>query len=156
MKKILFMMMLSVVFTSSAAAGVFNETASFRTARAIKLGRGIYSAGGTPTLSVPASISLPPEMQSCDANCRTCDNTSGKCTACTPDRYISGSLCLSCPEKSYCDGKDAVANCTDVSCLSGAFTEATNSGCCCVSNCSGVVCAAGHSPVPGASGCCCS
>lgn len=154
--KIILFMLFCLVLTAPAAADVFNEAASFRTARAVKLGRGIYSAGGMPTLSVPAAISLPPEMQDCDANCQTCDNTSGRCIACTPDRYLSAKLCLNCPEKSYCDGKDAVANCTGVSCLSNAFAEATNTGCCCTSNCSGVICKTGYTATTSSSGCCCS
>ncbi|MGN1079581.1 MAG: hypothetical protein ACI4TE_05355 [Alphaproteobacteria bacterium] len=117
-----------------------NATSSYQSV--VKVGSG--SDSKTPELA-----------KQCDANCQDCDTGTGLCLLCGDNRYISGSLCLICPQKNYCDGKTAIPNCTGVSCLSGSFAEATDTGCCCVSNCSGVSCKSGTTPVANFSGCCC-
>ena len=128
----------------------------FQIARAVKLGRSINATNSPQSMINSQTTARPPElMEKCDANCEDCDGFTGTCLLCAADRYISGKLCLACPEKNYCDGQTAVPNCTGVSCMTGAFAEATDTGCCCVSNCSGVSCAAGYSPVANATGCCC-
>ena len=127
-------------------------------AKAVKLGRNIHATSSYQSVVKvgSGSESKTPELsKQCDANCRDCDNTTGNCLLCVDNRYLSGKLCLICPDKNDCDGKTAIPNCTGVSCLSGSFAEATDTGCCCVNNCSGVSCQSGYTPVANATGCCC-
>ena len=130
--------------------------------KVIKLGRNVNlnsSYQSTVKLSSSqglAQIAEKPETIDCDANCTKCEEKTGTCLTCTLDRYISDNLCLVCPEKNYCDGETAIPNCTDVSCLSGAVAEATDTGCCCMpAGCEGVSCKSGYSPAATSSGCCC-
>ena len=131
-------------------------------AKAVKLGRNINATTSYQSMikmntsSGSTEIIEPPEKKDCDANCQKCDDTTGTCLSCIPERYISENLCLLCPEKNYCDGETAVPNCTGVSCLSNAVAEATDTGCCCMPlGCEGVSCKAGYSPTLNANGCCC-
>ena len=130
--------------------------------RVLKLGRNMNATSSyqsvikLSTSTGSAEIVKPPEEFDCDANCQKCDKTTGSCLSCAIDRYISDNLCLVCPEKTYCDGENAIPNCTDVSCLSGATAEATDTGCCCIPvGCEGVSCKSGYSPAATSSGCCC-
>ena len=130
--------------------------------KAVKLGRNINATTSYQSMiNVSSSkgsseVAEKPETYDCDANCRTCDEKTGTCLSCVIDRYLSDNLCLMCPEKTYCDGETAIPNCTDVSCLSGSVTEATDTGCCCMpAGCEGVSCKSGTTPVANATGCCC-
>ena len=126
-------------------------------AKAVKLGRNISATSSYQSMiNVGTNASPPVELaKQCDANCQDCDTVTGQCQWCNHNRYLSGGLCLICPEKNYCDGETAIPNCTDVACLSGSFSEANDTGCCCVSNCSGVSCQSGYTAVANATGCCC-
>lgn len=131
-------------------------------ARAVKLGRNINATTSYQSMikinssSGFSETTEPPEKEDCDANCQKCDETTGTCLSCVPDRYISENLCLMCPEKNYCNGETAIPNCTGVSCLANAVAEATATGCCCMpSGCEGESCKTGATPVANASGCCC-
>ena len=127
-------------------------------AKAVKLGRTMNANNSYQSavkVGSGSNTKIPELIKECDANCQDCDTTTGNCLLCGYNRYISDKLCLICPDKNYCDGKTAVPNCTDVSCLSGSFTEATNTGCCCISNCSGVSCQSGYTATVTANGCCC-
>ena len=90
-------------------------------AKAVKLGRNINATTSYQSMikmntsSGSTEITEPPEKKDCDANCQKCDDTTGTCLSCIPERYISENLCLLCPEKNYCDGETAVPNCTGVS-----------------------------------------
>ena len=127
-------------------------------AKAVKLGRNISASSlyqSSVTVGSGSNIRTPELAKECDANCQDCDTKTGQCLLCSTERYISNKLCLLCPKQNYCDGKTAIPNCTDVSCLSGSFAEATDTGCCCISNCNGVSCKSGYTATATANGCCC-
>lgn len=156
MKKILLIMGACMLFVPCVlAAGIFENTETFSVAKAVKLGRSSsHFTEGFSSLNSNEIKDLPEKID-CDANCASCDTTTGTCSACTAGRYLSSNMCPSCPEKSYCDGKTATPNCQGVSCLANTSPEANDNGCCCIANCTGVTCKAGYSPTPNASGCCC-
>lgn len=150
MKKI-FCLMCAVMLLSTQAQS-----------KAVKLGRNINAISSYRSMINVSSSKGVSEIEEktktydCDANCQKCDETTGMCLSCVVDRYISDNLCLMCPEKNYYDGKTAIPNCTDVSCLSGSVAEATDEGCCCMpAGCEGVSCKSGYSPAVTSTGCCC-
>ena len=152
----------AALICAAAAVRAENDTKPFQIAKAVKLGRNInattsyQSVLSTGNFAGSTELTETPESFECDANCQNCDETTGTCLLCAIDRYISENLCLTCPEKNYCDGEKAIPNCTDVSCLSGSVAEATLTGCCCMPiGCEGVSCKSGFAPVANATGCCC-
>lgn len=158
MKKILFTALLFVAFSAKASV-VFNERVSFQTAETVKLGvmAGDLFINREPRSPLADGVEPTGQLAvQCGAGCQSCDTSNGVCSECIIGRYLSEGLCPICPQKHWCDGQTAIPNCTDVSCFSTAFAEATDTGCCCVSHCTGVVCNAGYAAKPNASGCCCS
>lgn len=156
MKKILFILAVCMLCpVVKASSDTFNSEAAFTLAKAVKLGRG--STHFTERLSSLNSNEIKnlSEKIDCDANCSSCDDTTGTCSGCIRGRYLSDNMCPACPAQHYCDGKTAVPNCQDVFCLAGNGPESNDNGCCCVANCTGVTCMAGYTPTPNASGCCC-
>ena len=124
-------------------------------AKVVKLGRKINATSYQPAGNFNSDSKLP-EKLSCDINCTQCDDSTGQCQVCTTNRYLSENMCLSCPSKNYCDGKNAIPNCTDVACRANSVAEATDAGCCCKPvGCQNVICKSGFSPVASANGCCC-
>lgn len=104
-------------------------------AKAVKLGRNMSANSlyqSSATVGPGSNIRTPELAKECDANCQDCDTMTGNCLLCGYDRYISGKLCLICPEKNYCDGKTAIPNCSGVICQSGYMAVANTTGCCCV------------------------
>lgn len=164
MKHIFFISAVFFMLTAPANSANGIQEKPFQIARTVKLGRMINATTSYQSLNHSArgtgagltEIVKPPEVFDCDANCRVCNNETGVCSACSQNRYISDSLCLLCPEKTYCDGETATPNCDGVACLANSNPEATNTGCCCMpAGCEGVACKSGYTPVPGAAGCCC-
>ena len=147
----------AVLICAAATVQAEHTPEPFQIAKAVKLGRNINATTSHQSKVNLQSGSEAPELaKECDANCKDCDRLTGKCLLCASGRYISGNLCLSCPQQNYCDGQTAVPNCTDVSCLVNAVAEATDTGCCCMPlGCEGVSCKTGYSPVLNANGCCC-
>ena len=111
----------AALICAAAAVRAENDTKPFQLAKAVKLGRNInattsyQSVLSTGTFAGSTELTETPESFECDANCQKCDETTGTCLLCALDRYISENLCLTCPEKNYCDGEKAIPNCTDVS-----------------------------------------
>ena len=130
------------------------QAEQFQIARTVKLGRSA-PLSNRPIVEL-SEIAEPPEKINCDVNCLKCNDITGRCLLCTPERYISENLCLICPEKNYCNGEEPIPNCTDVSCLDNATAKATDTGCCCIPlGCEDVSCKTGSIPVVHATGCCC-
>lgn len=156
MKKILFIVLAACAsFPASARTEVLNVKAAYQTAASQKLGA-ISDAAFKPEKDYNGPTKETPDGMACeDPNCAECDTKTGKCLKCSEGRYLKDDLCFVCPEKHYCDGKDAIPNCQGVSCTAGNVCAANDTGACCVEACSGVVCNSGYSPVPSANGCCC-
>lgn len=154
MKKMLLFCAALICCTTTVYAGYTQEP--FLIARAVKLGRSINATTSHQSVIMKPASKASELAKECEANCTECDFLTGKCLLCEASRYISGNLCLQCPQQNYCDGKKAVPNCTGVSCLANAVAEATDTGCCCRPlGCEGVSCKSGYSPVTNAGGCCC-
>lgn len=155
MKKLFLLCAALICSTATVHAGYTQEP--FQIAKAVKLGRNINATTSDRSMINLKSVLKASELaKECDSNCTECDGLTGQCLLCASGRYISGSLCLQCPQQNYCDGKAAIPNCTGVSCLAGAEAQATDTGCCCRPlGCSGVSCKSGYSPVANATGCCC-
>ena len=117
MKKFIYLLFILLFLCSQAQSKV------------VKLGRNINATTSYRTLK---TASLSGIAKECDASCIDCNKETGMCLKCGANRYISGKLCLICPEKSYCDGEKAIQNCSGVTCLGNAIPQATNTGCCCV------------------------
>ena len=85
--------------------------------KAVKLGRNTnttmsYYSSLNPSAGL-SELAETPERKDCDANCTKCEGKTGQCQTCIKDRYLSDNLCLLCPEKTYCDGEQAIPNCTN-------------------------------------------
>ena len=125
--------LLLLCFSLFMAITAANADTTFQLAKVVKLGRGDtslmtqqniqrgFSRQGISDLSFP-----------CDANCESCDHSTGICQKCTSDRYVSGRDCPLCPAKNYCDGVTAIPNCSGVVCLNGSSPQANDNGCCCM------------------------
>lgn len=102
-KYLLFLCALCLLPATASAENIFNDTDSFTIAKTVKIGRerkasntGISQLGSAGGKSQNAIL--------CDANCASCNNTTGTCSMCKGNRFLNNNLCLVCPANATCKG----------------------------------------------------
>ncbi len=123
MKVLTYLLFFLIVICPASHASSFSEQENaFLMAKARKLGR-----------SEPFSFSESPVVESSkyrfeckDPQCKTCDYTSGICSACNSGYYLSGRLCQSCSNIKISNGTCSDCSgsrCTQASCKEGYYNN---------------------------------
>ncbi len=138
MKK--YLLVIFIVFLPFSAIAEVEKTEDFMIAKAVKLGR-----GNAYFISVPMEISALKSGKDCHEKCKTCDRTTGLCSACDTGYYLQNNTCISCPENAKCENGQTYV-CEDT------FYKKDDE---CINICSNVKCIDGISPAVFADRCCC-